>query len=224
MQLYEWINKVNNLEMGWTNQWCFMDNRDTLLSYRKEALAKKKELGKMGYDVTDIYKQLDEFEKCINKQKTLTMDEEEKILLGALEYAENNRPIITSKLNRNLTVINSNKEKEQSSLRYKFDVYHSLINFYLGYKKDIDLFDTIVRFIEFDEYLIFTYPKDKNNFYCTSTVIYYLKFLIREKQFEKAIFILSKFKLDTIGKTDAEALEKIKAKLSTKKLLSNDKA
>ena len=217
MELYEWEDLVLNLECGWTNQWCFIDNRDRLLAYKKEALANKKQLAKEGYDVQDVYKQLDEFDACTKRQKPLTDDEEESIILAAFEYSENNRPIISTKRNNLLNQLDTCNEKEKWAFRYKFDVRHNLISFYISYADKIEIFDTVIVFIQFSEFLIKKYPNDEVSYNCTGTIIYYLKFLVKNKQFDRALFILENFNLKPRGKTETAALEKIKAKIEQKK-------
>lgn len=203
-------NALSNLELGWTNQWAFIDQREQLLLEKTTALKNKKALLKEGYDVVDIYKQLDEFNLCIRKQAGLTNEEEEKILLAALYYAENNRPIISSRLNNHLYILNNSFEKEKSALRYKYDVYLSLISFYLGYKKEFDLFNVFLDFLNFNEFLLSKYPNENQSFYSVGYTIIYLKFLIKVKKIERVKYIFENYTLNPIGKTDTANLEKIK--------------
>ena len=54
------------------------------------------------------------------------------------------------------------------------------------------------------------------NLFCDE-VIDYLKELIKSKNFDKAFFILEKFALEPLGKTEAKNLDKIKEKLEKTK-------
>ena len=213
----DWKNAVDNLEMGWTNQWVFLDQREILLAKKSDAFKKIKSLLRERYNVIDIYKQLEEFDLCIKKQKGLTDDEEEKILLAVAFYAECNRPIISSSINSTLAELDTPQEKEKSALRYKYDIYTNLISFYLGYKEELNLFDTFVKFLRFNEELLSKYPSEKSNFYSVPYTISYLKFLIKKKQFDKSEYILSNFTIIPTGKMDTASLEKIKEKIAKEK-------
>ena len=214
----DFMNALANLELGWTNQWAFIDQRDKLLSQRRWALKNKCALLKKGYDVIDIYNQLDEFEACTRSQSAITDDNDEKILLAALEYANSNRPIISSKLNNNLfnlaMGLGDTDSIKLNRLQYKYDVLTSLLAFYLSYKDNLDLYEVFNKFLSFNDFLINTYPEKKENFYCVPYVIIYLKHLIKIKEFEKAQFLIKNFIIEPIGKGDTDALEKIKMKLN----------
>lgn len=216
----EFKNALTNIEMGWTNQWSFMAQLEKLLEQKPIVLKNRKALEREGYDVIDIYKQVDEFQKCIGEQKTLTDNEEERIILAALEYAKNNRPIIISKFNKSIAKLNEligdSKSSIESSLRYRYDVSANLVNFYLYYQDELDLFDVIIKFLTFTKYLHELYPNKKECYYSTPYVIEYLKFLIKKKEFDKAKYILKNFDLPPIGKGDTDKLEKIKTKLALK--------
>lgn len=215
--LQEWKNVVANFELGWTNQWAFMEQRDKLLEQKNLALKNKKLLKKEGYDVNDIYKQLETFEECVCRQIPITDNDNEKILLAIFEYAQNNRPIIISKMNDDLPklyyAMGDTKSPKKAELRYKFDVYKSLVDFYLGYKEDFDLFEMITKFLEFGQQIKNSDPAHPENYYYTFEAIQYLKFLIKKKLFDKANYIINTFNLTPIGKGDTTALEKVKEKL-----------
>ena len=215
--LCEWTNAVSNLELGWINQWCYIDNRDVLMSLKKQALKNKKAIKEEGYDVNDVYKQLEDFESCISRQAPSTDFYEEKIILAALEYANQNRAIIISKMNSTLSLLDTPEEKEKNALRYKFDVSLNLIGFYINYLNCIDIYENVIEFIKFTEFLASKYPHDKNHYNCTGIVIDYLKELIKSKNSDKAFFILEKFTLEPLGKTEAKNLDKIKEKLEKTK-------
>lgn len=214
--LEDFKQALDNLEMGWTNQWAFIDQRDKLLGQKKLALNNKSLLKKEGYDVNDIYKQLEEFEECARRQLPVTDDDEEKILLAAFEYAQNNRPIISSKINEDLAqfyhAIGDTESPKQAELGYKFDVYKSLIDFYLYYQDELDLFEAITKFLKFGQQVRNSDPTHPENYYYTSEAIQYLKFLVKKKEFDKANYI-DNFDLTPIGKGDTTAFEKIKDKI-----------
>ena len=215
--LDDFRHALDNLEMGWTNQWAFMDQRDKLLSQKKIAMKNKNLLKKEGYDVNDIYNQLEAFESCTRRQIPITDDDEEKILLAAFEYTKNNCPIISSRINKDLGELYRDtrdiQSPKRSALRYKFDVYKNLVDFYLGYKDDFDLFEMVTKFLSFGQQVKNFDPDHSENYYYTFEAILYLKFLIRKKEFDKAIYIIDNFDLTPLGKTDTTALEKIKEKL-----------
>lgn len=217
----DFINALSNLEIGWTNQWSFMDQRDKLLKQKKFAQKNKAKLKKEGYDVDDIYKQLEEFDECVRRQIPITDDEEEKIILAALEYAKNNRPIISSIINENLSQlyhdVGDTNSPKKAEFRYKFDVYRNLIDFYLCYKEDFDLFEEITNFLKFGQKVRNFDSKHPENYYYTYEAICYLKFLIKKKEFSRANYIIDNFDLTPIGKGDINAFEKIKEKIYKEK-------
>lgn len=217
VDLQDFKNAIANLEMGWTNQWAFIDQREQLLSQKKLALKNKALLKREGYDVDDIYGQLEEFDACSRRQIPITDDDEEKILLAALEYALNNRPIISSKCNNDLAkfyAITENTESpKRAELRYKFDVYKNLINFYLYYQDELNLFEVVTKFLTFGQQVRNSDPSHPENYYYTFEAIQYLKFLVKKKEFDKANYIIDTFDLTPITKGDTTALEKIKEKI-----------
>lgn len=140
-------NALFNLESGWTGTEAFKNQKEILLSQKKLVLKNKKVLQKEGYNVIDIYKQIDEFDNCIKRQLPITDDYEEKILLAALEYANSNRPIIYSVHNKNLFELNSLLKDsyyiELPKQRYKYDVSVNLIAFYLSYREQFEVFEAV---------------------------------------------------------------------------------
>lgn len=197
--LQEWKNVVANFELGWTNQWAFMEQRDKLLEQKNLALKNKKLLKKEGYDVNDIYKQLETFKECVCRQIPITDNDNEKILLAIFEYAQNNRPIIISKMNDDLPklyyAMGDTKSPKKAELRYKFDVYKSLVDFYLGYKEDFDLFEMITKFLEFGQQIKNSDPAHPENYYYTFEAIQYTSLACApvkwtRKHIEKEILLL----------------------------------
>jgi hypothetical protein len=220
MDFNEFRAPIDNLELGWTNRWCFEDNRQKLLKMKEQAFWHKQEYLKNGYDVVDIYKQLDEFNNCIKQQNTITDDPEEAIILAALEYALQLRPIICSSLNKSLYELNEIHTDKRATIlhrfRYQFDVYKELICFYFSYKDKIDYFTMLNNYLSFSSKIVEEFPDEKQNFYYTGVAIFSLKYLIKIKDFSNAKQILESFTFYPSGKTDTEALEKIKYKVYLK--------
>lgn len=225
MNCIEFKSIVSNLELGWTNSSAFEDQFKKLLSYKNYALKCQKKLQKEGYDVIDIYNQAQEFQNCIFKQVTFTEEREEAIILAALEYVESNRPIICSKMNKDFFFLNSYlpEEEKKSLLRYKYDVYCDLVSFYLSYRDQIDLYEVFIKFLDFNEYLLNSYPSDAANYYSVPYIVTYLKFLLKKKEVEKANFIIKSFTIIPRGKGDTLALEKVKQKLMELPKISDKK-
>ena len=211
---------VDNLELGWTNRWCFQANLEKLLEVKDFALTYPKEFIKRGYNVVDVYAQLTEFQNCIKRQNVLTDDEEESIILAALEYALQLRPIICSRLNKSLYELDDMapdyRHKLISQFRYQFDVYTELISFYFCYKDKINYFEMLENYLLFSTKIVEQFPSEKQNFYYTGVAIFSLKYLIKIKDFYNAKRILESFTFYPSGKTDTEALEKIKYKVYLK--------
>ncbi len=216
------INAISNIECGWTNCWAFQDQKEKLFTVKKEALLKSYAFKMRGYDIIDIYKQLDKFDDCIKAQTlTLTQEEDEKLLLAVKYYADNNIPIIKTKFTDNLNELYTitPEEKIKSAWRYKYDVYSDLMNFYLGYAEEINLFETFLKFMDFTEYLIQKYPTENNHYNHCNHAIYYLKFLIKKKEFDKAKHIVNNYTFIPRGKTETTAFEKILLKLKETPLI-----
>lgn len=207
----EFTNAVDNLRIGWTNQWAFIDQRNIILERKNFAFKNKKALQKQGYDVDQIFKELEEFENCCNRQNCLTDDPEEKIVLAAFEYGNKNKPIIYLKyFDFDFDIP---YEKEKSADTYKFNVYINYVSFYLFYKEHFDLFNTFKTFLDFNEILLKKYFNNKENFNSSAYTIDYLKFLIKKKDFKNVKFFIDNYTIEPKLKKDILDFEKIKIKL-----------
>ena len=208
---------VDNLELGWTNRWCFQANLEKLLEVKDFALTYPKEFIKRGYNVVDVYSQLAEFQNCIKRQNVLTDDEEEAIILAALEYALQLRPIICSKLNKNLYDLHDTAFDHRWQLlrqfRFQFDVYTELIGFYFSYKDKINYYEMLENYLLFSSKIVENFPTEQVNFHYTSVAIYSLNYLIKIKDYIRAKYILETFPLFPATAGEVKELDKIKTKV-----------
>lgn len=215
MELYDIINRLSKLENDWINVWCYQDNRNKALEIKSDALKNATKLKSQGYNVKDIYKQLDAFEKCAKGQKELlTSDEDEKYMLAAVYYAEQNMPIVYGAYRKSLdelAVFEPAIKRKKKAARYKYDTRKDLIFLYLSYKDTIDVYAHVIDFMDFTQSLIDEFGDE--DFRQSDIAIPYLKFLIKKKEFDKARGILDKYTISPIGKGETDALEKIKQKL-----------
>ena len=223
MQILEEVaNAISNLTVGWTNRWAFADTLDKMESNKATALKNPAFFKQRGYDIADAYKQLETFLKCAEQQTlTLTQEDDEKVILAAKLYADNNRYIIETKATKDLKLFNARNmpaEAEKTAWGYKYTVYKDLMAFYFGYTEDFDFHKTFLKYMDFTEYLIKKYPDD-NHFSQSDIGLYYVKWLVKKKQFERAKHIIETYTFKPRGKGETTTYEKIIAKLNDLKLL-----
>ena len=134
----DFCNAILNLEIGWTNWFWCSDNICKLKQWEKQAFTYKREFAKNGIDLKDLYKQIADFEKKAASQKTLTKEPQEAIILTAVEYAMQGRPIIFSMANKGATKspYNTTQDKIKQTYRYQYDVCKDLISFYYQHRND----------------------------------------------------------------------------------------
>ena len=211
----EFRNTLHNLEIGWTNHYWYNVHYQTLLKLRDFAFKYKREFFEAGYDIISIYQQLDEFEKTITEQSTITKTREEASIFAAIKYAEEGKPIIFSYTNKLLGDLHTSKIKEKDFQQYRYDTIIDLLYFYIQNKNDaqcVAALDGIFgNALVFYSQLKAAYP-DEAAFDFDYIVTSYLKILYKNKKFDLGRSIIEKYTFVR----ENEQTEKLKIKFINK--------
>lgn len=217
------IDELISMSEDWTNQWAYQDGYEKLIQAKDYALSYKDEIRAWGFDIEDVYRQLEDFEKCVAMADTITGSRDEAIILSAIQYAEKGKTIVyrrwipEKKRNDSFYMTDLNLFLD----KLFFDTKSSLFYFYVNNKNNLDCINYLkkhfTKFLDARESYLKLHKKNRDEFYCTPLVIAYCKILIKQKEIEKAKFILDTYTLESIGKTDTTNLEKIKQKIYKEK-------
>lgn len=213
------VNELVGLDSGWVNQWAYEDCYNKLIQLKPKALRYKKQIRSWGYDIDDVYKQLEEFEYCVSSIKTITNTRDEAIILSAVQYAKSGKTIIFNRWETEqkrvekffMTDINLFLDTQL------FETQKSLFFFYIMNKENplcLEYLDIeFIPFLDKCEGFLRIHPKEQSNFYFVPLVISYCKILLKQKRFNDIKNLIENYTLIPIRKTDTTNLEKIKEKI-----------
>ncbi len=216
-ELTDILNEVLSLELSWINHWAYEDALSKLLEMKSFAVKNKKQIEKeFGYDIEDIYKQLDEFEETIKSIPTITATRDEAIILAAIEYAKKRKMIISRRWGKIDSKLKAPHISKIDILLSRFFATGNLIAFYLLNKDNQECAERvnvlIFEYLDLSIELINLYPDEEDNLNPTGLTIKVLKKLIRDKNLSLAKQIFENYKLKPRG-SETTALSKIKEKI-----------
>lgn len=209
-QEYDFLNCVDNLCSGWTNWYWYEDNKNKLLGMRAWAYRQKPTIKNLfDIDVACAYEQLDEFENLVSKCKAPCR--REAIIITALAYAANNRPIINTKISEGLAALMDNSEKNKNVGQFRLDVMTDLLNYYFENYKTPAYYEGIQKI--FPKYAELEKSINDGAYLC-GRVIKYLKILLYYKDVSAAVRAFKNYPITPTNKKDTADYEKIKLKLN----------
>ena len=216
----EFENILFNLEMGWVSFGAYEQQLFMLTNAKKEVLENKDLYKAQGFDIEDIYRQIDEFTSLVESKKTHTGKREEAVILTALDYAKKSQPIIYSKASKNAEMYMIEQEQLLMNCRYYQDVTISLFTFYFqqGYDQyhnyilptAIELFNLSNRFLK-------AFPNE-TSFNPIDYVILYLNDLKKNNDISTGEYIFNNVEIFPVAQSEIKQIEKLKAFFCRKKL------
>ena len=227
---------VLKFDIGFSNHWWYEEFKNQLLEAEDWAFSNSAFLEKKHQlNVKDIYRQIYEFERTIDSitPLTITKTREEGVIFALLSYAEQNRPIIESiftertkifkarqknfnpKTERIKEILSKTVGCQSDQLAFYMDnykneeCYSALHNLFLSYM------DNLIRLNKYEDYNEFDIAKLEKlpDRYDYGYILHYLKILIRNKDFDTAKKIFTKYPFTPTNKKDTESYESIKKKL-----------
>ncbi len=240
MDTNEFHDIVLRFEFGFSNEYWYEVYKNRLVSAKDWAFSNFELLEKTcKYNIKDIYKQFYDFESCIaiKLSETITKTREEAIIFALLQYATENRPIISATFTEceNQLILRSSRssnynpetERIKSIQGRKVSALSSLLAFYMQnsqtneecydalHKTFIDYITNEIRLNKYSDYDIYEIDKlDKlPNRYESNYVIHYLKILIAHKDFATANEIFDKYPVKPRNKKETADYDRIKIKL-----------